>query len=91
MPSEIFGQINIFQENIMIILLTIFYVYFCSANSWTDSVLALLAEILRTDLFFQEAWDLPNVWVQLQEENKTFRRVEMCIFKILVSHLNYIA
>lgn len=54
-------------------------------------MLALLAEILRTDLFFQEAWDLPNVWVQLQEENKTFRRVEVCIFKILVSHLNYIA
>lgn len=54
-------------------------------------MLALLTEILRTDLFFQEAWDLPNVWVQLQEENKTFRRVEKCIFKIFVSSLNDIA
>lgn len=54
-------------------------------------MLALLTEMLRTDLFFQEAWGLPNVWVQLQEENKTFRRVEKCIFKIFVSSLNDIA
>lgn len=47
-----------------------------------DSMMAFLTEMLRTDLFFQEAWDLPNVWVQLQEENKTFRRVENCIFQI---------
>lgn len=47
-----------------------------------DSVMAFLTEMLHTDLFFQEAWDLPNVWVQLQEENKTFRRVEKCVFKI---------
>lgn len=50
-----------------------------------DSVMAFLTEMLRTDLFFQEAWGLPCVWVQLQEENKTFRRVEKCIFKIFVS------
>lgn len=56
-----------------------------------DSMLALLTGILQTDLFFQEAWDLPNVWVQLQEENKTFRRVEKCVFKIFVSSLNDIA
>lgn len=49
-----------------------------------DRVMAFLTEMLRTDLFFQEAWDLPNVWVQLQEENKTFRRVEKCIFKIFL-------
>lgn len=47
-----------------------------------DSMMAFLTEMLHRDLFFQEAWDLPNVWVQLQEENKTFRRVEKCIFKI---------
>lgn len=43
--------------------------------------MAFLTEMLHTDLFFQEAWDLPDVWVQLQEENKTFRRVEKCVFK----------
>lgn len=56
-----------------------------------DSMLALLTEILCTDLFFQEAWDLPNVWVQLQEDDKTFRRAEKCFFKIFVSSLNDIA
>lgn len=50
-----------------------------------DSVMALLTEMLQTDLFFREAWGLPDVWVQLQEENKTFKRVEKCIFKIFVS------
>lgn len=49
-----------------------------------DSMMAFLTEMLRTDLFFQEAWDLPNVWVQLQEENKTFRRVEKFIFKVFI-------
>ncbi|XP_027746034.1 pancreatic progenitor cell differentiation and proliferation factor-like protein isoform X2 [Empidonax traillii] len=53
-----------------------------------DSVMDLLTEMLHTDLFFQEAWDLPNVWIQLQEENKSFRKVEKCAFKIFVSSLN---
>lgn len=51
-------------------------------------MLALLTEILRTDSFFQEACDVPNVWVQLQEENKTFRRAEKCIFKIFGGSLS---
>lgn len=50
-------------------------------------MLVLPTEILRADLFFQETWDLPNVWVQLQEENKTFRRAEKYISKY-VSSLN---
>ncbi|KAJ7398209.1 hypothetical protein BTVI_127490 [Pitangus sulphuratus] len=56
-----------------------------------DSVMDLPTEMLCTDLFFQEAWDLPDVWVQLQEENKSFRKVEKCVFKIFVSSLNDIA
>lgn len=56
-----------------------------------DSMLASLSEILYTDLFFQEAWDLPNVWVQLQEENKTFGRVEKCIFKRFLNSLIHIS
>lgn len=62
-------------------ILFITFLYFFSAVPTVekDSMMAFLTEMLRTDLFFQEAWDLPNVWVQLQEENKTFRRVEKFI------------
>lgn len=56
-----------------------------------DSMLALLTGILHTDFFFQEAWGLPSVWVLLQEENKTSRRVENCIFKIFFSSLSDMA
>jgi len=73
----------------MIILLTIFFIYISAVPTVEeDSMLTLLTEMLCTDLFFQESWDLPNVWVQLQDENKTFRRVEKCMFKISVSSLN---
>lgn len=53
----------------MIILLITFFIYISAVLTVErDGMLALLTEILRTDSFFQEAWDLPNVWVQLQEE-----------------------
>lgn len=50
-----------------------------------DPMMAFLTEMLHTDVFCQEAWGLPNVLVQLQEEDKTFKGVEMCIFKIFLS------
>lgn len=50
-----------------------------------QQLMAFLTEMLHTDVFCQEAWGLPNVLVQLQEEDKTFRGVEMCIFKIFLS------
>ena len=52
-----------------------------STNSWIWKQAGLLSEILRTDLFFQEAWDLLSVWIQLKEENKTFRREGRHTFK----------
>lgn len=68
-------------KNIIILLQTFLNLYFCSTNSWIWKQAGLLSEILRTDLFFQEAWDLLSVWIQLKEENKTFRREGRHTFK----------
>ena len=56
-----------------ILLITLLYVFL--QYQQLNSGMTLVTEMLCTDLFFQEAWDLPNVWVQLQEENKTWKSV----------------
>lgn len=83
---KILGQINKYlwgeyNENS---IYTLFIYISAVPTVENDPMMAFLTEMLHTDVFFLEAWGLPNVSVQLQEEDKTFRGVEKCIFKIFL-------